>query len=225
MVLRLRPDLPQVVADPMIAHRAAEYEYRRALTGHIAYDFAMDSEDHSTLYCSEVASEAFEHVGVNLWQFESRISGQGTRSWLAAFGVRHWQTQEPSDLEYDPQLIVVAEWRDYETLKQDRADNAVVDVMLESAENGERLDYDLHALPMARVAKLYSVVLNQWGEVGPVPEGMDATSALRNEWFSARHREIRDRLDSLADDFAGQRGYSAPYWELIRLARRASSYQ
>ena len=40
------------------------------------------------------------------------------KTWLAAFGVRNFITQEPSDLEYDPQLRVVAEWRDLETLKK-----------------------------------------------------------------------------------------------------------
>ena len=35
----------------------------------------------------------------------SRISSPGVARWLAAFGVRRFETQEPSDLEYDPQLV------------------------------------------------------------------------------------------------------------------------
>lgn len=54
-----------------------------------------------------------------------------------ALGDMQEATPEPSDLEYDPQLRVVAEWRDRDTLWQDHLDNAVVDVMLESAERGE----------------------------------------------------------------------------------------
>ena len=56
-------------------------------------------------------------------------------------GWKHFETQEPSDLEYVPQMRVVAEWRDPATLKQDRIDNAVTDVMLEGAEQGDDLDY------------------------------------------------------------------------------------
>ena len=50
----------------------------------------------------------------------SRISAPGTRQWLAALGVKRFDTQEPSDLEYDPQLRVVAEWRDPQTLQRVR---------------------------------------------------------------------------------------------------------
>jgi hypothetical protein len=54
-----------------------------------------------------------------LWMGISHISSPGLRKWLSAFGVTHFETQEPSDLEYDPQLVVVAEWRDPETLRKD----------------------------------------------------------------------------------------------------------
>ena len=45
-------------------------------------------------------------------------------------------TLEPSDLEYDPQLTVVAEWHDPGTLFKDHLDNAVTDVLLEDANSG-----------------------------------------------------------------------------------------
>jgi hypothetical protein len=35
-------------------------------------------------------------------------------------------------------------------------------------------------LPLSRIAKAYSAVLNLLGKAGPVPEGMSATAALRN---------------------------------------------
>ena len=55
-----------------------------------------------------------------LWYAALEISFQYfvTRvvNWLSDFGVEHFITQMPADLEYDPQLSVVAEWRDPETL-------------------------------------------------------------------------------------------------------------
>ncbi|MCK7517747.1 MAG: hypothetical protein MZV64_08560 [Ignavibacteriales bacterium] len=57
-------------------------------------------------------------LGINLWMGKSTISSKGTAKLLAGFGVKYFETQEPSDLEYDPQLSVVAEWRDLETLLQ-----------------------------------------------------------------------------------------------------------
>jgi hypothetical protein len=223
MILRLRSDLPALQADPLLPHRAAAFELARAKSEHIPYDFAMDIQDRTELFCSEVASEAYAHFGVTLWMGLSHMSSPGVKSWLSAFGVRHFTTQEPADLEYDPQLRVVAEWRDYETLLKDRLDNAVVDIMLESADKGEILDYDWYLLPAGRILKAYSFVLNKFGAVGPVPEGMNATAALRNKWFSRKHDGIKARLTSLAQNFEQDNGYSPPYWELIKLARLATS--
>jgi hypothetical protein len=183
----------------------------------------MNYRDHANQFCSEVASAAYEQAGIRLWMGMSHISSPGITSWLSAFGAKYFETQEPSDLEYDPQLSVVAEWRDPGVLFQDHADNAVIDAMLEGAGAGERLDYPRLMLPFARLAKGYSVVLNVFGRAGPVPEGMDATAALRHKTFSKKHAAIKARLLALADGFKEQNGYSAPYWELVRLARKAKA--
>jgi hypothetical protein len=221
MLLRPRADLPLIMKDPMLPHKAAEFAYKRAKEGHIPYDFAMDYKDHSKLFCSEVASEAYEKYGVTLWSGISHISSPGLRKWLAAFGVRHFETQEPSDLEYDPQLVVVGEWRDQATLKKDRYDNAVTEVMLEGAEKGDELYYQWYLLPLARVVKGYSVVMNLFGKPGPVPEGMSATAALRTQDYDKRHEAIKERLSLKAEQFKTDHGYAPPYWELVKLARTA----
>jgi hypothetical protein len=221
MLLRPRADLPQIMKDPMLPHKAAEFAYKRANEEHIPYDFAMDYKDHSKLFCSEVASAAYEQFGIRLWSGISRISSPGLRKWLAAFGVRHFETQEPSDLEYDPQLVVVAEWRDQATLKKDHYDNAVTEVMLEGAEKGDELSYQWYLLPLARIVKGYSVAMNLFGRPGPVPEGMSATAALRTQYYDKRHGAIKERLSLKADQFKADHGYAPPYWELVKLAREA----
>ena len=142
--------------------------------------------------------------------------------WLRDFGVRHFETQEPSDLEYDPQLVVVAEWRDRTMLMHDRIDNATLDAMLDGADRGEALSYPWYALPLLRLAKGYSWVLNRFGQIGPVPEGMSATSALRNHVFSERQRRIAAQLTAGAEAFEHEHGYPAPYWTLVELAARAA---
>jgi hypothetical protein len=223
MLLRPRADLPQIKKDPMLPHKAAEYAYKRATEGHVAYDFPMDYKDHTKLFCSEVASEAYERFGVNLWTGISNISSPGLRRWLAAFGVRHFETQEPSDLEYDPQLRVVAEWREPATLKKDRIDNAVTEVMLEGAEKGDSIDYQWYLLPLSRIVKAYSMVLNQFGKAGPIPEGMSAATALRTQDYMGKHEAIGKRLENKAEQYKKEHGYEAPYWELVSLAREAKN--
>ncbi len=221
MVLRLRADLPRLAADPMLPHEAASQALADARRRHIPYDFEMDVADHSKLFCSEVASAAYERVGITLWMRLSHLSSPGLASWLAGFGVRHFETQEPSDLEYDPQLRVVAEWRDPQALFFDHVDNAVVDAMLEGAEAGDPLAYPVAWLPVARLAKAYSWFLNRMGAVGPVPEGLSAAGALRNRQFTRTHAAIKARVLRLAEEFARRQGYRPPYWELAALAREA----
>ena len=219
MVLRLRSDL--ISENTMLPHEAAQFSLNQAKLKHIPYDFEMDFNDSEKQFCSEVASSAYKEYGIKLWTGLSTISSTGTRNWLAAFGVKYFETQEPSDLEYDPQLCVVAEWRDPETLYQDHIDNAVTDVMLEDADSGKVLSYDWYALPIGRVMKLYSMVLNFFGSEGPVPEGMSAEAALKNVSYSETHDQIKVRLIVLANQFKIESGYTPPYWELVNLARQA----
>ncbi len=223
LVLRLRADQPAVLADPMLPHEAAKLAFQRAQKEHIPYDFEMDFQDNRKLFCSEVVSDAYSQMDIKLWMGISNISSVGIRSWLAAFGVKHFVTQEPSDLEYDPQLTVVAEWYNPETLYKDHLDNAVIDVMLEGADRGEKLGYDWYKLPLARLLKAYSWIKNLCGGIGPIPEGMSAGAALRNDRFSKRHAAIKARLIQLATDFQQTRGYRPPYWELVKLARLAKT--
>jgi hypothetical protein len=221
LVLRPRADLPALRDDPMLPHRAASRMLARATSERIPYDFTMDYQDPSRLFCSEVASAAYRQEGVTLWTGLSTISAPGLRRWLASFGVRHFETQEPSDLEYDPQLVVVAEWRDPETLAADHIDNAVIDAMLEGADAGDDLRYAWHRLPPARLAKGYSWLLNRADRIGPVPEGMSATAALRNQAFSARQRALAEEVTDRAARWQREHGYPPPYWMLLDLARRA----
>lgn len=219
MVLRLRSDL--IEADPMLPHKAAEFALNEAKQEHIPYDFEMNVKESKKQFCSEVASAAYKKFGITLWTGLSNISSKGARNWLAAFGVKYFETEEPSDLEYDPKLSVVAEWRDPVTLYKDHLDNAVTDVMLEQADSGKVLSYSWYLLPIGRISKFYSSILNLIGSIGPVPEGMSAEAALKNVEYSETHEKIILKLIDLAKKFKSENGYTPPYWDLVKLAKQA----
>ena len=221
MVMRLREDHPAVKKDPLLPHKAAEYGLIDAKSRHIPYDFEMDFNNPDKLFCSEVASASYEKFGINLWMSLSSISNSGVINWLTEFGVKNFYTQEPSDLEYDPQLTVVAEWRDHDILFKDHVDNAIIDIMLEDANRGEQLEYNYWLLPIVRILKGYSYILNLFEIAGPVPEGMSATSALKNELFSEKHLNIKKELLVLIDEFKKRSGYTPPYWKLLDFARKS----
>jgi hypothetical protein len=221
LVLRLRHDLPAVRKDPWLPHRAADDALAAARSAHIPYDFAMDYRDTTALFCSEVASRPYRKLGVELWSGLSHISTPGLQRWLAGFGVRNFVTQQPSDLEYDPQLRIVAEWRDTGTLQKDHIDDAVTEAMLEGAERGDELRYDWYELPIARLVRWYSMILNAFGETGPIPEGMSATSGLRHRTYAARHDAAVARVKNDVITFVREQNYQPPYWRLLAMARRA----
>jgi hypothetical protein len=67
----------------------------------------MNLADEGKLLCSEVASSAYKREGISLFLALSSISNPLLKLWLRDFGVQHFKTQGPSDVEYDPQLVVV----------------------------------------------------------------------------------------------------------------------
>ena len=221
MVMRPRADLPMLIADSMLPQKAAKYIFDEAHKRHIPYDFKMNFKDTTAMFCSEVASYAYRINGLQVWKYPSTISSPGVVNWLHDFGVENFITQMPSDLEYDPQLSVVAEWRDPETLFKDHVDNAAMDALLEKANKGATIDYNIWQLPIVRVIKGYCILKNRFGKIGMIPEGMSATKALKNQTFVAMHVQVKNKTMQMADDFFKKNGYRAPYWQLVKFAEVA----
>jgi hypothetical protein len=221
MVMRPRADLEEIQANPMLPYKASLYIFNESQARHIPYDFKMDYYDASAMFCSEVGSYAYKQFGINLWEFESTISSNGIMEWLSNFGVENFVTQMPSDLEYDPMLSVVAEWRDKETLFQDHLDNAVMDALIERANAGEKLDYNIWLLPLARVLKAYSFFLTTIGKEGVIPEGMGPVTALKNNDFVDRFNKCKALTASKIEVFKEENKYLPPYWQMVRFAEES----
>lgn len=222
LLLRLRPGHPAIREDELVPHKAASAMMQRVKAGSIPYDFAMDWQDTSRFFCSEVPYHAYQSFGIDLWSYKSRLSSPGLISWLGDMGVEHFLTLIPSDLEYDPKLAPVAEWRNINTLAQDRFDNAILDALLERAEQGARLDYAWYKYPLAAVVKLWSVFQSGLGFRPVIPEGMTVATTLRvRELIHNIHPTIKKDIQESAAQFRKKKGYTAPYWVLLDLARES----
>lgn len=219
LVLRLRSDLSEIHQDPLLPHRAAAWALRLTRSRRIHYDVTMDHEDHSRMFCSEVAYAAYKPFGLKLWTGMSYISRPGVARWLAAAGVEHFETQEPSDLEYDRHLRVVAEWRDQDRLFHDHLDNAIIEVRLDEADRGAPLTLAWWLLPVAKLIKGYSVILNGLGKEGPIPEAMTARIALLLLRFGKIHDAVKQLVLQEVEIFRRQNGYLPPYWQLLDIIR------
>ncbi len=219
MVLRLKRNPIDSETDFTISRDAALSAYQTAMNRHVPYDFKMNIEDTNALFCSEVGSLAYRKQGIQLWKYPSHISAPGVERWLHYFGVDHFETQMPSDLEYDPQLQVIAEWRNRETLLKDHMDNAVMDVLIESANRGQAIPYDRWLLPIVRIVKTWCIFQNWMGHVSKIPEGMSAAQALRNQSFVRLYDDLRRKTAEDVDQFRLKHQYLPPYWQMIQLAR------
>ncbi len=220
LVLRLRPDLPALVENPMLPHEAATAMLSRLSAEHANYDFAMDWEDTERMFCSEVIYHAYQPFGVDLWSNRSAMTTPGLVRWLGVMGVEHFRTLVPSDLEYDARLRAVAAWRNIEALTDYRLDNAITDVLLEAADQGVDLGYSPFMLPVVRVLKGASVALAAVGGTPLVPTGMSADAALRvRSLVEQVNPTLKAALIERAADFEAERGYPPPYWSLVELAR------
>ncbi len=218
MLLRIRSDHPALQKDPMLPHKAATFARDKAKAQHIPYDFTMNHQNQEEWFCSEVASNAFNKYNLSLWMGLSKVSAPGLRKWMSQMGVRYFETQEPSDLEYDPQIKVIAEWRDIERLKKDHIDNAAIDAMLVGANQGDELEYNIFILPLYRIAKAYSWILNKIGKVGPVPEGMDGLTALRVTTFNKKHAKLVEQIQARSEVYTKEQKHLPPYWDLVKIA-------
>lgn len=222
LLLRLRPEHPALKADPLAAHRAAAAALARAKARHTPYDFRMDWTNPARMFCSEVAHDAYQSVGVDLWAYKPQLSSPGLVRWLRDMGVRHFTTLIPSDLEYDPKLAPVAEWRNPDALLRDRLDNVTLDVLLEAAERGDRLGYSPLAYLPGGLVKLWSGVESALGATPAIPEGMRIDTALRVHSLTQRvYPRLHAAIGDAAEKFRAEHGYPAPYWTLTGLARRA----
>lgn len=96
----------------------------------ICYDFSMNMEDHSCLYCTEVVRWAFEKVGLQptVPMFPSSIR-KNKGPFLDAIGVTADTTFIPADIELDPRFDLVAEWRDYDRVHTTQQMDAVLTSM------------------------------------------------------------------------------------------------
>lgn len=107
--------------DPNLAHRAAQYAYRLAdsistKTGaNINYDFAMNMKENDNLFCSEVASNAFNVASrgtVQIPMFKSDLTSRHL-AFQEAIDIHQTDSFLPADIEIDPRFTMIAEWKDW----------------------------------------------------------------------------------------------------------------
>ena len=123
--------------DQGVSARAAEYMFYRAYNqsksgSNINYDFQMDMNDSNSLFCSEVASHAFDHASNGNVKIPLFMSSLTTRnvSFEHAIKVNQVESFLPGDIEIDPRFTLISEWKDWKLVRDLQEKDAILRSML-----------------------------------------------------------------------------------------------
>lgn len=121
-----------------VAAKAAEYIYKKVkkasdTTGNILYDFGFDLGESKQLFCSEVASHAFDVASEGKSKLPLFTSSLIKRKveFVRLLELKPDESFIPADIEVDPRFTVVSEWRNAAKVQ----DNLEKDAILQSMFN------------------------------------------------------------------------------------------
>ena len=134
--------------DPEISHLASKHIYDRVWALQkdkktIPYDFTMNYKDDEKVYCSEIISGAFKHVLKDedyFPMYKSKFS-PGMVPFLNIIGVPvtketigDFDAFAPADIQFDPRLELVAEWRNPKKMEESRTKDFILTKIFERME-------------------------------------------------------------------------------------------
>jgi len=90
------------------------------------YDFQMDDSDSKQFFCSEVVQYSFKLAGNDSMPiFQTSFKSFQNHSFLSELTIGVNKAFAPSDLEVDPHINLVAEWRNYAVTKNARMEDVI----------------------------------------------------------------------------------------------------
>jgi len=133
--------------DEELAAKAAEFIFKKVkkasdTTGNILYDFGFDLGESKQLFCSEVASHAFEVASegkIKLPMFTSSLIKRKVE-FVRLLELKPDESFIPADIEVDPRFTVVSEWRNAAKVQDNLEKDAILQSMFSWHDNyGYRL--------------------------------------------------------------------------------------
>ena len=99
---------------------------RQASKDLIPYDFTMNDSDNNQIFCAEMVQYAFKLAGDNqLPTFRTSFKTFGNHTFLNELTISVEDTFTPGDLEVEPSINLVAEWRNYEATRLSRLQDVI----------------------------------------------------------------------------------------------------
>lgn len=207
--------------DAALAHRAAEEMYRHVvatrgfLARRIAYDFSMQLDGYDKLFCSKLIRQAYDQASDGACKLPAYPTTfeRGARDFLDRIGVTARVSFAPADLELEPTMEAIAEWRDFERTSHLRLQDFT---MMKIFEWMEERDYRFKEPPalkiVSRLARVsaylpwpLSVPLKVAGLAVPTNMKRDTISAMAMLHYTAE--PLFQKLLALERKSIYERGY------------------
>jgi len=101
-------------------------EKRQISNDLIPYDFAMNDSDSNEIYCAELIEYAFKLAGDrHIPTFRTSFKAFYSHPFLNELTISTESAFAPSDLEVEPYLNLVAEWRNYDISRLSRIEDVI----------------------------------------------------------------------------------------------------
>ncbi|MFS4458135.1 YiiX/YebB-like N1pC/P60 family cysteine hydrolase [Bdellovibrio sp. HCB2-146] len=182
----------------------------------IRYDFAMNDDDYSALFCSEVIRMAYDKATDGQYIIPKYRSGatkfKGT-DYLKSLGVLKDSLFAPYDMEVDPRFDFVAEFRYYPLLRQVRMQDAV----LQSVYDWMIQKKYKYTASLGQTSKAYlAKFLRQFGVLeDTLPKYMPMNSIKTNVQFEAVAKVLEKNIYEKEQIFYKEKGYLPTFTDML----------
>jgi hypothetical protein len=207
--------------DQELAKKAARLMYDHAQgalnkKNGIKYDFAMNDDDYSTMFCSEVIRMAFDKASggtMLIPKFRSTVSKFNGNEYPRSLGVTKTSLFAPYDVEVDPRFDFVAEYRYMPLLRQVRMQDAV----LQSVYGWMiKKDYAFHFAPLHSGKAWFAKFVRQFGVASEtLPTYMPVESIKTTVQFEKVAGILEKNIYKKEEAFYKKNGYLPSFQDML----------
>lgn len=209
--------------DAALAKKAARFMYDHAQNAlnrkkGIRYDFAMDDDDYSSLFCSEVIRMAYDKASAGTFvvpKYRSSVTKFKNTDYPNSLGVTKKTLFAPYDIEVDPRFDFIAEYRFMPLLRQVRMQDAVLQSMYTWM---IEKDYTFHWAPQHSVKAYFAKMVRQFGVAkDTLPKYMPVGSIKTNVQFESVATVLEENIYKKEKEFYQKKGYLPSFQDMLAM--------
>lgn len=211
--------------DQDLAKRAGREIYEHAnkyiKNGQTApYDFSMNDDDSSQLFCSEAVQLAYRKASNGkfiLPKFRTTATKFNRTSYFKDMGIRAGSLFAPSDIEVDPRFDFVAEYRHLKLVAQVRMQDSVLQSVYDWMIKDQ---YEFHPVPEDLIKGFIAKVGRQFGLFkDKLPKHMPQKTLRTIMKYEAIAGVMEDNVYKKNAEYRKENGFGMSFMELMKVSK------